>query len=103
EDGIRYKLVTGVQTCALPILADREQEVGDDLATARRVGHFGMEMHAEDRPVAMPHRGDRNRAAARAHDVARRRLIHVIAMTHPEIGRASCRERGSMMGGTGAL
>src|SRR2546425_9563540 len=35
EDGIRYKLVTGVQTCALPILA-RQARAGPE--RQRRIG-----------------------------------------------------------------
>src|SRR3979490_3552504 len=62
EDGIRDKLVTGVQTCALPICS----------------GHGG--------------RGGRR--------TARHGRSVVVA---PEIGRASCRERGEISGGAGLL
>ena len=33
--------------------ADLEEEVGEDLAAARRVRHLGMELHAEDRPLVV--------------------------------------------------
>src|SRR5205823_8563198 len=39
EDGIRDKLVTGVQTCALPILFELPDELLPDLAEVGRVRH----------------------------------------------------------------
>ena len=63
EDGIRDKLVTGVQTCALPILTDQLQGVvildGDNRELGVRF----------DRPVEIAH------------------------LPIDQIGRASCRER----------
>src|SRR3712207_9088722 len=80
EDGIRDIGVTGVQTCALPIL-----DAGRDVPRAA---------HAGGRPGA--------RRAARA---LRRPAVALLrddaaARRHrAEIGRASCRERGVDLGG----
>src|SRR3989441_12443227 len=41
EDGIRDKLVTGVQTCALPISRDRLLEKFDRQFLARAIAHAG--------------------------------------------------------------
>ena len=41
-------------------VADLEQEIRDDLAAARRVRDFRMELHAVDRLRLVPHRGDRH-------------------------------------------
>ena len=52
-------------------VADAKEEVRDDLAAARRVRDFGVELHAMDRLLAVPHRGDRHAAARRGDHVAR--------------------------------
>src|SRR5205823_7832896 len=79
EDGIRDKLVTGVQTCALPIYVSggdyvreyvRAQAVGEGAAVGRAAGGAG----------------DGGRIA--------RRCAECRAWGQGEIGRASCRERG---------
>src|SRR2546425_9400492 len=45
EDGIRDKLVTGVQTCALPIYDPAPQPLGEDRrAMQRRLGHDHHEL-----------------------------------------------------------
>src|SRR5690625_7597804 len=64
EDGIRDGHVTGVQTCALPILAEMQ-----------RKAHFGDLDAAEFEPAHRMPLADRGIAVA------------------AEIGRASCRER----------
>src|SRR5207244_9793966 len=73
EDGIRDDLVTGVQTCALPI-SMRARERG----RARR--------SRGPAPRAATGRGCNSRAQRRAQEGASKPC--------PEIGRASCRERG---------
>src|SRR5256885_3350568 len=40
EDGIRYYKVTGVQTCALPILRHSRISFDEIIAAAKRVGLF---------------------------------------------------------------
>src|SRR2546421_965549 len=74
EDGIRDLIVTGVQTCALPIL--RWAEVPGVVSAFYRVIVAGA--------VLIPWAGF-------AKVTARKRSDRVSA--RPEIGRASCRER----------
>src|SRR5690606_39835914 len=88
EDGIRDFHVTGVQTCALPILdlhpagaavVDRPQDArGARGAAARLVGEDLVDL------VAPP---------------PGREAPDVRALPVAEIGRASCRERGWSAGG----
>src|SRR5699024_11350100 len=80
EDGIRVRNVTGVQTCALPIsrTANLSRRHG-----RLRPGHSG-------RGTCRPGRGEVGRTGAR--DPTQR----------PEIGRASCRERGERSAGAGS-
>src|SRR6185437_5915852 len=55
EDGIRDKLVTGVQTCALPISADRT-DLGAELAEAEKTERLALEAGADRRlPLALAH------------------------------------------------
>src|SRR5205823_7466036 len=81
EDGIRDKLVTGVQTCALPICAAGR-------ATPR--GSLPDELH---RPRPVPPRLQRVQQLM----VRLRRQ----SLATPKIGRASCRERVYISGGAG--
>src|SRR5207244_5832833 len=84
EDGIRDDLVTGVQTCALPIC-------GDDADAVRLVERFV----AESLVFAAVQRRDRS-LLRQLEDLGGgfARALHV-ALGGPaaEIGRASCRER----------
>src|SRR5687767_15516101 len=72
EDGIRDKLVTGVQTCALPI-SPRSRRCSRSKVTAavRRVASFKISAVIGDRPANIW-----------------------------KIGRASCRERSVDLGGS---
>src|SRR5438552_13253159 len=81
EDGIRYDLVTGVQTCALPICREPAR---------RGLGAGGAVGGQACRPD--PAGGGRRAGAARRAGRALR-----------EIGRASCRERGENSVGAAAL
>src|SRR5687767_1568262 len=91
EDGIRDKLVTGVQTCALPIsFEDAAQADRNDT----RVGHAV----ARALRLAGQHPGARERAAARDHPVARfdpdaRRRVDAGAATAPGRGARHARRR----------
>src|SRR5205823_7809407 len=86
EDGIRDKLVTGVQTCALPISIPLD---------------------------GRPRQGDRldpDLGAALLLDLEERtglgvlpRQAGLLQRVGPEIGRASCRERVWFGGGAGSL
>src|SRR5205823_10631680 len=94
--GIRDKLVTGVQTCALPISNfEMAQNIGKAAAMV------GMHVSKED-GVEPPHAAiekQRNNVRVSAagideHRVFRRANENRIALADVEIGRASCRERG---------
>src|SRR5205823_10893204 len=84
EDGIRDKLVTGVQTCALPIFEARET-----VLTPPPVGlqqHLGVGARGE----AVPQRLELGAQLLMVVDLA------VEYDPDVEIGRASCRERVEM-------
>src|SRR5207247_7759020 len=78
EDGIRDPLVTGVQTCALPI---------SDRPTVRRPARY-----RRGTPSTWPSR----RAPCRGRGAPVWRAA--ASGGRSEIGRASCRERGEMRG-----
>src|SRR5687767_15187769 len=80
EDGIRDKLVTGVQTCALPICGPLGAGRGDGAVRRRR-----------PRPSlpAAPATRHRRPAGGRRADL----LLPDAPADPAEIGRASCRER----------
>src|SRR5699024_11543257 len=88
EDGIRDRNVTGVQTCALPILCSvtfRERSVEEVIDVAQKAGLQGIEWGAD---VHVP--PGNLRRAMKVYDKT----------VAAEIGRASCRERvGSTEGG----
>src|SRR2546422_9368557 len=74
EDGIRDVAVTGVQTCALPISAERSSEL---------------------RPAPAG-------AQTSAPPTVDRLAVRVVVDSY-QIGRASCRERGEISGGAVSL
>src|SRR5205823_8433886 len=101
EDGIRDKLVTGVQTCALPIYPSAHSIQH----AAAREPHAPHAIHAAASPPAP--------AVAACLPSYPRSPLESGAMPRPdmtapevaadsEIGRASCRERGWVWGGEGA-
>src|SRR5207247_8462074 len=87
EDGIRDPLVTGVQTCALPIssafLPLRPQSVGE-----RPKVTLGLQQAVDPLGIRAPHGGMHGLAAGK-----------LIEPPFNEIGRASCRERVEIAGG----
>src|SRR5690606_40138201 len=96
EDGIRSFHVTGVQTCALPICADRMKR-----------GEPGFEMlglAAEYRDLCTePGEFDRHalaEAGAAAGDGDHLSVVGAVGK-RLEIGRASCRERVEVLGVSG--
>src|SRR2546430_10970814 len=90
EDGIRDLTVTGVQTCALPILpANQAEYILRDAVAVAVVCSTAAQV-----------------AKVRAVRGALPGLRHVIVFdtgAAAEIGRASCRERGEISGGAGSL
>src|SRR5205823_11735737 len=96
EDGIRDKLVTGVQTCALPISSTDAlaQGIGDEgLEPRREVGRF----HSAGDVLQQTVDGlGRFHLGGRASQHVRRRQAR-------QIGRASCRERVESAGGAGGV
>src|SRR5207244_5508784 len=80
EDGIRYDLVTGVQTCALPISSSEKGSCTP-----------GNCLVVSETGQRRPRRGDAETHFAR-HNGPYRRPIGL--QDFKEIGRASCRERG---------
>src|SRR5205807_7910208 len=97
EDGIRDYKVTGVQTCALPILLshhDYEGMAGDHLPRMRK---FGC---AHTKLAVTPRTLDDNLKLLRAIAPG----VSVIGMgERGQIGRASCRERVEMSVVEGSL
>src|SRR5205823_9873783 len=93
EDGIRDKLVTGVQTCALPIYAYRRnlQRGYIDLLAGKLNGRT---------PVTDDYRG---LIRLELRDLSASIGAASARATDREIGRASCRERGRSWVGAGAL
>src|SRR5688572_30866104 len=82
EDGIRDLTVTGVQTCALPILSRRDVERYADLGALRAVANGGRIGTIAQRETERVDENGLARAGFAGHDVE-----------PVEIGRASCRER----------
>src|SRR5205823_9020618 len=83
EDGIRDKLVTGVQTCALPIFEPAEGLAVDDAVAIER--ERGSRRRRLFGAIATGVRGSRRVLG----EIGLFELFGVLA----EIGRASCRER----------
>src|SRR5207244_7000887 len=91
EDGIRYDLVTGVQTCALPICLGRIS--GSGLGLLARVAAWIGARNRFHQFIRPPNRKCHSKSrrgklySSRSVDGCER-IGHVV-----EIGRASCRER----------
>src|SRR5690606_40936365 len=87
EDGIRDFHVTGVQTCALPILVIAEKPTAIETLT---VGEAVMKMDLQDLPALMFFNSGHGRL-----NVVYRRVDGNISWVDPEaeIGRASCSEQ----------
>src|SRR2546421_2142532 len=91
EDGIRDLIVTGVQTCALPISHDR---CGSG---ARNPGCLAVDPVRGGTSPAAGGQNPRYRSALSAYRVTSRIFVQL------EIGRASCRGRGEISVGAGSL
>src|SRR5205823_12029506 len=102
-DGIRDKLVTGVQTCALPI-SERDELVVEDRTRPQPPDtdrHAAVAIGVERglRTVALSEIDNRLRRRRRQLQLLRAAAEAVECI---EIGRASCRERGEISGAGGA-
>src|SRR5690606_41074637 len=101
EDGIRDFHVTGVQTCALPILACRPTRRPTATPGRPTGGTSARPSTASRSPSPSDERGNRaDRAPQLAAARGRRDALDRIAQR--QIGRASCRERvrDAVVGGT---
>src|SRR5207245_5396030 len=97
EDGIRAATVTGVQTCALPIYLPRH---GDSIQADPRPDPGRPRIvlsRGESRPVVVA--GAHGQSLfLRAERVPREgETVLGSGFEEPEIGRASCRERGASL------
>src|SRR5205823_11665949 len=97
EDGIRDKLVTGVQTCALPICKTASEPDGAELLR----GGLTREILRGAAKVLLG-LGDVERHEELGRTVGLARGLAVVHVGREQIGRASCRERGWIAGGGGA-
>src|SRR5690606_40246179 len=97
EDGIRDFHVTGVQTCALPILS-RPDFVLDTRVNLTVLPTLGFDENEYASEVLMVGAGE-GRDAVTAHvPTTPSRLRRVAIVTDKsQIGRASCRARGEMV------
>ena len=87
EDGIRDRLVTGVQTCALPIF----NGLAGILIARRAVGLRGSLSHAEQK--AFYNSLDSILLDLSVDYVDKQATLNEKRFTQKQIGRASCRER----------
>src|SRR5699024_12048550 len=101
EDGILYRNVTGVQTCALPICMSQPDL---DRFTSRRSTVYSTEgIVATSQPLAAEAGVEIFHDGGNAFDAAvgTAAALNVVEPTSTEIGRASCRARGGLVGGGG--
>src|SRR5207247_6530866 len=98
EDGIRDPLVTGVQTCALPICRPPSPR-----REARRRAPTPCRVRAGGAPTAQPPAPAPSGRAVRRRRPRRRAARGGTRSTGRQIGRASCRARGEMYDDVGAF
>src|SRR5207248_6993091 len=97
EDGIRDRTVTGVQTCALPILDFLNQRWLEytGISSERGLGWaWAEELHPEDREGFVN--------AWRSAVATGEPFEHDVRVRRAEIGRAACRARGEGCAGAEA-
>src|SRR5207248_8362974 len=90
EDGIRDRTVTGVQTCALPILGSAFAQTSGSAQPSGSGGAGTSATGGRSAPAAQPGEGTRKSESTKDDKVSKadRKFIE-----KAEIGRASCRER----------
>src|SRR5699024_12039230 len=97
EDGIRDRNVTGVQTCALPILSDDEEQAERIATRIEELNNERKELTSkvyEDCLAQVEKNGWQHRNTL---------VIYNPDFHEGEIGRASCRERVWGSGGGGGV
>ena len=67
-------------------LADLVEEVLEDLLAARRVGDFGVELHAVERPGLVPRGGVGAGGRGRQRDEIGGQVVDLVAVAHPDGG-----------------
>src|SRR5699024_11882815 len=102
-DGMRARNVTGVQTCALPILVLRRANappIGDEelLFFKEITGRLGSALASAHVFLVAQRERDRAEAANAAKD----RFVAAISHELRKSGRASCRARAALAVGGGA-
>src|SRR5207247_5003370 len=96
EDGIRDPIVTGVQTCALPISQAMVRACSDRLQLALELAPAAEAVEGERAVVHRTEHGAPWLACVRAVAEAACRRERLDVVECGEIGRASCRERVMM-------
>src|SRR5207253_4605355 len=94
EDGIRDGHVTGVQTCALPILQRQLETQMQQLKNAAL-------LDVRNTYIALTQDRAQVEAASKARELQQQTFDAEQKKYQLEIGRASCRERVKMAGGAG--
>src|SRR5699024_11721097 len=88
EDGIRYRNVTGVQTCALPIYYDT---ISDSLSRLAKLRHDFKNYLAIFQQYLI--NGDQASASSFISEISEKTVNPLQVIITGKIGRASCRER----------
>src|SRR5438105_12887074 len=94
EDGIRGPLVTGVQTCALPILPPTSSAATSDAERAEQTAYSELEECRRATAYA-----DADLAVCGRDEAGSAVQLQEAETALAEIGRASCRERGCTVEG----
>src|SRR5206468_7760309 len=100
EDGIRDLIVTGVQTCALPIFRGAEREAGAALQEGAQCVELAVGHEVPPRKLLIA-RAMLPRGRISVASPALAMLPGMPQTALVEIGRASCRERVRSGGGAG--
>src|SRR5205823_8397998 len=103
EDGIRDKLVTGVQTCALPIYLPAPAIAGQRGDTRSAADNGALSQHGTSEPAGVAQRLHGPRTAVDPAALVDRTADEPTHAVTVEIGRASCRERVESSGGAGRV